>query len=1012
LLQPLVLYWMKSIDVMRKAIISLALILFSCCAFASPNDEVIEKIIEQGRKELFKLQGQNAINDADGKSYLNHYLVMVALDDVEYPDGSYITQKKGIGSGSQADYILDRNSLENLDSRLRTMNATSEIDAYLLVVNYMPIEFVNEIPDDVNILQFFSGRRTDAVAVVADTVLSLAKGIVEGITDNALTKVTKPTLYCGFVNFRIFKNARNAYQQWVYYPNNSKIKFNVQYQNLLNGLVRNFTWPQENSAKISSLVNLIDQNNTAFKQLQGTLESLTTITDPDKMRDIIHATGNSGLAAFDLRQRVHAMKVLCGASLGNSREIQVLNLLRTAPASDYTKLLDSLMTANKFSSGEESLLTCIVGKTEDEHLFWGDDNYLELMKTIGHIAKNASNIDSKTGNLVGDPESNKIMVWDKSYALNFLANLPVGTNSYSVDLLDNGYLYFTHQYVADLTCETYIQGMTAKSYERCDEVWSDQTENVINPFELIGFVNRSDLGILSGVGDKDAKIVVVPAIMLKYAQDKKINNNSATAFFMTLDVVTILVPFTKVYNLAKITQRIYLGLDLAAAAGSTANLGVNVFNGDTALAKVVAKYNLIMGVVNLAAIAGGTRVAATLAGEFVTEVNQPGVRKVLTDLAENGNKQADEILALEAELQAQGRATGQSWAASIATAVEASIDVTDDAIKLASSELELVKSYLLKSASARPSGVIDVVVHGSDDTYVLLVNGVEHAVDHRALATWLTKNGYSKNTIRLLSCSSLESAQDLANKLGQKVIATEDAVRVYAGGGVASTANNPWYELVPGNGLKKVTPSPIAPTNAQESFVELGTNVAKGADDLASALKQFDVAGEFAKGKNVVEFSIEWGGGSYKLTWSKINGKIDFGDRSQLARILGTSNDIEAHHLISWTKGGQHRVVQSAADDGFHLNMVENGLGLKKYTKLTGEGLHGNHPAYDDFLTYKLDEFAKGKSEFTAREANDFLQKQLIPEVKTHINNAGNTQLNLNEYFKQIINKNTGVPGY
>jgi len=143
-----------------------------------------------------------------------------------------------------------------------------------------------------------------------------------------------------------------------------------------------------------------------------------------------------------------------------------------------------------------------------------------------------------------------------------------------------------------------------------------------------------------------------------------------------------------------------------------------------------------------------------------------------------------------------------------------------------------------------------------------------------------------------------------------------------------------------------------------------------------------------------------------------INEKPELVDEYHLARILGTSNDIEAHHLISWTKGGQHRVVQSAANDGFHLNMVENGLGLKKYTKLTGEGLHGNHPAYDDFLTYKLDEFAKGKSEFTAREANDFLQTQLIPEVKTHISNAGNTQLNLNEYFKQIVNKNTGVSGY
>ncbi|MDR3339390.1 MAG: AHH domain-containing protein, partial [Candidatus Symbiothrix sp.] len=167
-----------------------------------------------------------------------------------------------------------------------------------------------------------------------------------------------------------------------------------------------------------------------------------------------------------------------------------------------------------------------------------------------------------------------------------------------------------------------------------------------------------------------------------------------------------------------------------------------------------------------------------------------------------------------------------------------------------------------------------------------------------------------------------------------------------------------------------------------------------------SDIKRWDVAGEFAKGKNVVEFTIEWGGKSYKLKWTKeSNGLINFGDRTDLAKILGTSDNIEAHHIIPWAKG-EHDVIQAAAKDGFHLNIVENGIGLEKYTKLTGEGLHGNHPAYDKFIQNKLDEFVKSNLNYSSQQANKFVQEQLIPELKTHIVRAKQSDLNLNEYFK------------
>lgn len=814
---PLAKYWTKNTDSMRKFLLSFILLIVSISAWAlTPYNIWKDQIIREGQRQLLRLQKENASNDAKGRSNENSYLVIVSPG---YPNAEYITQRKGVGRGADAQYLLDQTTLANLDGTLRAMNSTSDIDTYVLIVHFMPMEFVNEIPDDQTIRDFFAGTKREIVSAIAQPISDEAASIVTGITSEPLGKVTKPTLYCGFVNFRAFKSDKEGISQWVYYPNNSQINFDEQYKNLLNRVIRNTSFPQDEVAKVVTLIDAIQKNNAEYKRLKGSLEAILKITDPDQMAELVHNAGNIGIAAFDLTQRVHALKVLSSARLNEGRETQVLNLLTTAPTRDYEPLLDSLMTSNKFSSEREALLKCIVGRTDDEHLLWGDDNYLQLVKTIAHLVKNSSGIDAKTGAYIGDPENNRTLVWDKSYALNFFINAPIGTNAYDVDLMDNGYIHVKYKYVTDWKCETRTQAKSEISYETCQEIWSDEDEFVVNPFDLIGFINRSDLAILDGVGDKDAKVIVVPALMLQYAQDKKFNANAAAGFFMTLDAVTILVPMTKVYNLAKITQRIYLGLDLAAAAGSIGNLTVNMLNNDPAFAGVVAKYNLVTGVINIAALAGGTKLAVNLAGEFVGEVNKPGVKEALQQLAVKGNKNADEILALERELQLEGKVAGQNWVTSIAQNTAANIDITDDAITLGA-DLSRAKSYLAKTAP--PAGTIDVVVHGSGDEYILLVNGVEKTFDHRALATWLSKNGYDKNTIRLLSCSSLESAQDLANKLNQKVIAVEDAVRVFEDGGIASVTDKPWYELTPGNSVPQPAVKPKAPLRYNESFVELG----------------------------------------------------------------------------------------------------------------------------------------------------------------------------------------------
>ena len=109
----------------------------------------------------------------------------------------------------------------------------------------------------------------------------------------------------------------------------------------------------------------------------------------------------------------------------------------------------------------------------------------------------------------------------------------------------------------------------------------------------------------------------------------------------------------------------------------------------------------------------------------------------------------------------------------------------------------------------------------------------------------------------------------------------------------------------------------------------------------------------------------------------------------------------EAHHIIPWDLG-TNPVVQKAAKNNFHLNFFENGIDLTKYSKSLGEGLHGNHPAYTDWVTKQLSEFANDNIGYNTKEASNYLLNDLIPLLRKKIADADASGLNLNEYFKTL----------
>ncbi|MHA7056063.1 AHH domain-containing protein [Aquimarina sp. M1] len=163
-----------------------------------------------------------------------------------------------------------------------------------------------------------------------------------------------------------------------------------------------------------------------------------------------------------------------------------------------------------------------------------------------------------------------------------------------------------------------------------------------------------------------------------------------------------------------------------------------------------------------------------------------------------------------------------------------------------------------------------------------------------------------------------------------------------------------------------------------------------------------------ARGTQAWKMAIKVGDNVINLSYKVVNGVVDFGSRGKLAEVIGTVAGQEAHHLLPWGKR-THQVIQEAAYDGFHMNARKNGRALEKFSALTGDGLHGNHPAYDRFVEFRLDQFEANINALSPENASEFLDEMLLPELNGHIDDAIDSGMNLNTYFREVINPDFGL---
>ncbi len=122
-------------------------------------------------------------------------------------------------------------------------------------------------------------------------------------------------------------------------------------------------------------------------------------------------------------------------------------------------------------------------------------------------------------------------------------------------------------------------------------------------------------------------------------------------------------------------------------------------------------------------------------------------------------------------------------------------------VKLTDDELNVVRSYINKSDE-----YVDIIVHsdeiGENFSVVIEMNGKVEKV-------FLTTEEFAKalqkipsdKTIRLLSCNSVDSAQDISKILDREIISSSGEMRIYENGVIQ--ADN-WHSASPNGNIKKV----------------------------------------------------------------------------------------------------------------------------------------------------------------------------------------------------------------
>ncbi|NML72080.1 hypothetical protein HHL23_20135 [Chryseobacterium sp. RP-3-3] len=344
-------------------------------------------------------------------------------------------------------------------------------------------------------------------------------------------------------------------------------------------------------------------------------------------------------------------KIASDSNIADGKEKAIVKLVASIKSEKFNDFFTLVQADNN------KILKNLMFKIDDKTFFYGANNYTNLVKLFLQMF-NDVNKDILKG--INADELKTYTVVQNSY-FTPSNNEPIFHMYFQYDKpelqISQGVWEVTQNcnWVAESGGDGHEECTTSQSVKYQDPMY-------VNPFDMVVLASDSDYNLINGITDDNKKVTVIPAILLFYAHEKGQVENIKIYVQNTLDVVTLLVPVTKIATGPKWLAKTFTFVDKWSKVNAGVNLAVNntPLNQIPEIKAALDAYNAVTAVMNVTSLAGA--IGKGKIAKFFNEVDNPAAKQILLNQAKNGSDDAKKILDVEAELKAYTEAKeGKGW---------------------------------------------------------------------------------------------------------------------------------------------------------------------------------------------------------------------------------------------------------------------------------------------------------------------------------------------------------------
>jgi len=306
-----------------------------------------------------------------------------------------------------------------------------------------------------------------------------------------------------------------------------------------------------------------------------TLNSLNLNSLPEQVENCIKNLSDDELKEISVESKIIALSLMLDNwILDDDQEIALIRLIKFTKENDVDNLLDELNAVSQVADADYNLLRRLVYKTDNDHTYFHEDNYKELINVIADLCITKSAMFSNELSLftLDDLFDRNINFYYRSFWNTTLAEQKLtwdfftGQDLYSYDTKTT----WTSPNESDAHITVYNE-----QYLGARKV--SETENIsLNPYSVIYFTNRSSLSMLNEYNNDNPTLS--PAILAYYADDVGGTQTVVDGIQATVDIVSLASGYGALAKAPSLIRKTFIISDMIGSGVSLTQQAVGVEN--------------------------------------------------------------------------------------------------------------------------------------------------------------------------------------------------------------------------------------------------------------------------------------------------------------------------------------------------------------------------------------------------------------------------------------------------